>query len=103
MEHRTVTPFFTPLIDVKANLCGFLNGTDNNLAVKWVTDMISKTIPKDLLHPCPYIGEIKAYNCSLQIGPEMSVFFVGRYRTRARVFDDQDDNIFTVLVEMDLT
>lgn len=103
MKYRTVTPFFTPLIDVKANLCGFLNGTEKNVATKWLTDMISKTMPKNLLHSCPYIGEIKAYNCSLQIGPEMSVFFPGRYRTQARVFNDRDENIFTVLVEMDLS
>jgi hypothetical protein len=85
------------------DLCGFLNGTDEGPIVKWLVGMIRNSFPKNLLHPCPYIGEVKVYNLTMEVQPVLSQFLVGRYRSFFKIYDDQDDNILTMNLEWELT
>jgi hypothetical protein len=66
--------------------------------------MANDTIPPGFLHACPYSGVLEAYNVSLtKIPPEMRVFLFGRYRLALTLFDEEDENIFTAFVDLELT
>jgi hypothetical protein len=75
-----------------------MNGTDSNLVLKWILDLIKESVPKNIIHPCPYYGEFVAYNVSLGINAQLLQFLSGRYRSIGRFFDDQDENIFTFVL-----
>jgi hypothetical protein len=66
-------------------------------------DIVKKSLPEGFIHPCPYVGELKASNVSFEAVPEMVSFLNGRYRIHARLFDRKDENLVTGLVEFDLT
>ena len=82
--------------------CSFLNGTDKNLVATWIVDSIKDTVPKGVLHPCPYYGHLQATNVSLAPGTFMSQFLKGRYKTIIRLFDDEDENILTFFFGFEL-
>jgi hypothetical protein len=103
MRHKPPTGrVYNSVFNVVINICEFLNGTDSNLLGRWFINTVSRTLPEGMLHPCPYTGEFKAPNISLDVSPEMAFFLVGQYRMRARMFDDEDDNIVTFLVDTEL-
>jgi hypothetical protein len=64
--------------------------------------MFTKTLPKGLIHPCPYDKEFKALNLSIEVSPEMSVFLLGRYLMRVTAFDPVDSNIITAILEFEM-
>lgn len=101
MKHRTTTPFFNTLINTTMNLCSFLNGTDQSVAVKWMMNSITKKLGNDLIHPCPYFGEFKITNLTV-VNAQSAQFLLGRYRVTIRIFDDLDENILTAIHEVDL-
>lgn len=48
-----------PLIKVdKSPICEFLNGTKNNPGIKWILSLAADSIPKGVLHPCPYFVKL---------------------------------------------
>jgi hypothetical protein len=51
----TTSPNYRTLINSTIDVCGFLNGTNNNPLVKWFFSVIRESLPKNFLHPCPYI------------------------------------------------
>lgn len=90
-----LTPYYTTFINSTFEVCQVLNGTNSNPVFKWILDAVSETIPKDFFHPCPYFGEVKAYNVSLSLGGVFTQFLSGRYKGNVRIFDDKDKNIVT--------
>jgi len=102
VQHRVITPYFNSVINITGDVCKFVNGTDRNPAFKWFLNMIGESLPKGFIHACPYYREVFAYNVSLEMSPEMTVFLMGRYKIAGRLFDNIDDNIFTFILEFDL-
>jgi Protein of unknown function (DUF1091) len=98
MQHGGgITPYYTTIINSTLNLCKFMNGTDNNNPImKWIVDSISEKLSKDLIHPCPYVGRVAAYNVSFTFTGFTTQFLRGRYKIFTRVFDEDDDNIITM-------
>jgi hypothetical protein len=81
---------------------GFLNGTVNNVATKFFFDTFKSSLPLGLIHPCPYFGEIKAYNLTLNAFSLAMQFMMGSYRAVARFYDEKDDNIFKTHLFVDM-
>jgi Protein of unknown function (DUF1091) len=102
LKHRSITPFFNQVINSTTDFCEFLNETKPNLVLKWVIGMAKEFLPPGFVHHCPYIGNLEAYNVSVTLTPEMSVFLTGRYLLTLRPFDDVDPNIFTAFIDLEL-
>lgn len=105
MQHRSNlhSPFFTVFINTTVEICKFMNGTDNkNPFMWWILNMIEKTIPKRLLHACPYDGLFDAINITLLPNARVLQFLRGYYRTYIRFFDEKDGNIVTVITGVEL-
>lgn len=83
-------------------ICEFFDGSNKNVASKWFFDLYSKSLDKSIIHPCPFSGELKSYNITADSNLLKSTFFTGQYRSSLRFFDEFDDNIFTLLMSMDL-
>lgn len=89
--------FNTVIQPVILDLCLFLNGSAdaNNLVIKWFFDIFA-SLPKGLLHACPYNGVLEVYNLTaIQLSKDQ--FYPGQYMGVTRWFDEIDDNVFTSL------
>lgn len=100
LQHRSITPYYNSVINVTMDICGFFNGTDQNMAIKWLVGQYKASLPKGFLQPCPF-KEIKAYNLTTDMNSLMSNFFRGNYRAALRFYDDIDDNIFSTFYSME--
>jgi hypothetical protein len=101
LQMKTLTPYYNSVINTTLDLCEFTNGTQTNLATKFTVDILSKSFPPGFLHPCPYFGEFKLNNISLNLTPELMQFLTGTYKSSMKYYDDKDDNIvtFEVIIE----
>jgi len=97
-----LTPYFNSVINTTGDLCAYVNGTDRNPAIKWMINMIGDSLPKGFIHACPYYREFIAYNATLKLAPEMTVFLLGSYRLSGRIFEKMDENIFTACIDFDM-
>jgi hypothetical protein len=79
-----------------------LNGTDNNLLLKFIKEAIEEKVPKGLIHPCPYGDPIRVYNLSLAANPVLNQFLKGSYKVFVRAFDEKDDNILSYKLKAEL-
>ena len=82
------------------DLCGFLNGTDKNIATKWLIGQFTKSLPKGSFHGCPY-KSVKFYNMTTDVNSMMSAFTHGTYRATVRMYDNEDENIITMFYGVD--
>jgi hypothetical protein len=89
------------MINVTMDICGFLNGTHDNVAAKWLFGQFVKSLPKGTFHACPY-KTIKFCNMTADIGSLMSTFPLGIYKSIARFYDDLDDNMFTTIYSLEI-
>jgi Protein of unknown function (DUF1091) len=94
---KTLTPYYNSVINATLDLCEFVNGTQSNLATKYFIDVFTKSFPPGFIHPCPYFGEFKLNNISLNLVPQSMQFLTGTYKTNLRFYDDKDDNIITFM------
>lgn len=99
VEHRTTTPYFSTMIDATVDVCGFLNGTADNVLAKWFMAAISRTFPAEYLHPCPYFGYYVLRNITVEVPKVALQFLAGNYRTTALFFDNQDEMIFKLITK----
>jgi Protein of unknown function (DUF1091) len=97
-----ITPYYNTIINSTVEMCKFLNGTNNNPIAKWMIDAVSDSVPKGLFHPCPYVGQVKAFNVSFSTGGFASQFLQGRYKIVIRAFDEKDEEIITFKVGLEL-
>lgn len=99
--------------------CSFLNGTADNVILKWILGLIKDSLPQGLIHPCPYSvnaffhkifkietlhfqGEVNIKGVQLDFAKHLSAIPNGLYREKYRLYDDNDDNIFNfkILIEI---
>jgi hypothetical protein len=73
------------------NLCEFLNGTLKHPLFDLIFGKLIESFSRDLIHPCPYSGEFKAFNKTYTFP---SFMHVGVYRVFFHYFDEEDDHIF---------
>lgn len=78
-----------------------MNGTESNVATKWFFGKMVKYFPPGFVHPCPWFGELKGLNFSINTSPETPQFLAGTYRILSRYFVDVDDNILTTQLIVD--
>lgn len=102
IQMKSITPFYNSVINTTLDICGFLNGTSKNIATKWFFDIMTSSFPPGYIHPCPYIGELKGTNLTLNVTPQTPQFLLGTYKALLRYFDDKDDNIISSLHVIDL-
>jgi hypothetical protein len=88
------------MINVTMDVCGFLNGTSNNIATKWLFGLFLKSVPKGAFHACPY-KSLKLFNMTTDAGALMSPFPLGIYKSITRFYDDEDENMFTAIYSME--
>jgi hypothetical protein len=98
-----LNPYHNTIINSTIDGCAFLNGTDNNNPIaRWFVDMITDSVPRGFYHPCPYSGELKAYNVTLKFTNLISQFPKGSYKTTVRAFNKLDDNIITMKLDLNV-
>ncbi|CAO1349163.1 unnamed protein product [Diamesa hyperborea] len=95
LEYKYGTIYRTVMNPAAINWCSLMNKTTENLFFKVTMEIVEKSIP-ELIHTCPYNGEIKALNMSLDPEKFGAVYPQGEYRNFWRVFDDKDSNIYSV-------
>jgi hypothetical protein len=95
MHGSGLNPYHNVVFNSTINICKFLNGTDNNLIAKWLIDSASSSLPAGIIHHCPYFGEFKMLNVTLESTSMTLQFLKGSYTTIIRMFDKLDDNIAT--------
>lgn len=81
--------------------CSFMNGTSDNILIKVTVDVIAKTAT-ELIHACPYKGEVKGLNITLDTGKFGGIYPQGKYRTLFRLSDNVDPNIFTISYDYEI-
>jgi hypothetical protein len=83
---------------VTVNICEFLGGSTSNIATRWWFDFVTSSLPANLLHPCPYYGLTEFKNIYFDPTKVMiSQFFMGTYVANVRMFDEYDENVFTIV------
>lgn len=105
MRHRTtpVSPYYSVFINITLSLCGYLNGTDSlNPIMKWAYNMMEQSLPKEIIHPCPYYGIIKLMNMTIVPRQQVIQFPKGYYKSIIKLFDTKDDNIATATLGVEL-
>jgi len=89
------------LINATADVCGFLNGTNNDPLTKWIVGIVGASLPPGLLHSCPYIGLIRCYGLSPKA--DRNKFWPdGLYTFTLSFFNRRDDNIFKLRIELEI-
>lgn len=105
MKHRLDYQYgtiFRRVLDPKAiDWCQFIRGNKDNIFFKVSLGMVEKSIPH-LIHECPYKGEIKALNLSIDTKMFGAVYPRGKYRNFWKVSDDIDSNIITLMYDLDI-
>jgi hypothetical protein len=84
------------MINVTMDICGYVNGTHDNISAKWFIGQYFKSMALRALHPCPY-KSLKLYNMTTDMSALLSTFLRGIYRGYCRFYDDFDDNMFTTI------
>lgn len=93
MGSGAISPYYSTVINSTIESCKFLNGSDTNLIAKFMIDVAAASLPKDIFHPCPYVGSFKVSNVSFVKTAIASQFLKGRYKAIVRLFDEIDSNI----------
>jgi Protein of unknown function (DUF1091) len=101
IEHRGITPYYNTVINSTIATCSYLNGTDKNPIAKWIVGIFKDSVPNNYVHPCPYFGYYNFSNVTFDFNSLISSFLTGTYRATTRNYDDEDDNIFTVIYELE--
>lgn len=97
-----ITPYYSTIINTTVSLCQFLDGSKSNVFLDWILSIIGETLPKNFIHPCPYIGVIKAYNVTLAANSVFPQFLKGRYKEKLRLFDELDENVVTFFLSWEM-
>jgi hypothetical protein len=85
------------IINVTTNFSVLVNGSTENPAGNFIFDQLLKILPSNLLHRCPYQGEVKLYGFTLTENPDIVAYFrIGSYFTKMVIYDTRDENILTV-------
>jgi len=90
------------MINATSDICGFLNGTKNEVLTKYIIEIIGHHMPKGLLHPCPFVGYIECYGLNI-IGESYHYWPDGVYTYALRLFNRKDFNILSVKIEVEVT
>lgn len=101
LEHRGLAPYFNTVINATLEVCRVLNSTENNVMTKWLIGLFEDSLPKNLIHPCPYFGYYQISNVTLNANKSISIFPFGIYRGTTINYDNQDDNIMTIVYELE--
>lgn len=103
VDHRIgLRPIYNSVFNQTTDACGLMNGSGDK-AGKLIVDVISDSFPAGLLHPCPFFGEFKAYNVTFKSVPVFAQFLLGRFRATLKYYNDNDENIVTVIAEFELS
>jgi hypothetical protein len=100
-----LTPYYNTVINSTFGMCDFLgnlNGSGTNPVAKMVLDAVADTVPPGIFHPCPYFGEFKVINVSLKTTDVFLQFLKGSYRTVSRWLNDDDENIISFKMNLDV-
>lgn len=100
MSYRTTTLYYVPQFNSSYDICGALNGTRNNKIFDLFIDIFEHSIPKGLVHGCPYSGAFIARNISLGFFDLMKQFPAGTYKIKSHLYNKDDDNILTIIHEV---
>jgi len=89
------------LINATADICGFLNETNNDPLSGWLFTGIRDALPKNILHQCPYFGKLELPNIS--ITPfKNDIYPDGLYNSKFRFFNNRDDKIFLLKLVLEV-
>ena len=98
LEYKYGTIYRSVIDTPPINWCYFMNGTTQNIFFKVCVDIVQESVPQ-LIHPCPYKGEMKGFNMSFDALKFGAVYPRGEYRSLWQMLDDKDSNIYTVIFE----
>lgn len=99
----TVSPHYSVVINSTVGVCSFLNGTDRKSPLmSFIYQLIERTFPQELLHPCPYIGAFEMKNVSILPNRNLAQFLGGYYKLNVRMFDEKERNICTITSRIEL-
>lgn len=85
------------------DFCSFVTGVNNKLVIKWLLDIYAETLPRGILHRCPYFGLLEAYNLTMNLTKfPITGFLLGRYQGKIRFFNGNDENMFTLIHKFEL-
>lgn len=97
LQYRTITPYWIPVFNVTADICGVLKGLKEHPIVEFYIEL-TKQLPKGILYECPYIDDLRLYNLTIPSDFKyIPQFAYGEYKLKSHFFDTVDDNIFTAL------
>lgn len=68
----------------KMDYCSFINGDFKNVIHSMLIDSMKQSAP-NFFHQCPYKGDIKVYNMTLDVEKFKFMFPAGIYRTKVVV------------------
>jgi len=94
-SRKYLTNYYRQLVDLKnIAACAFVNGSLTNPLISVLKKIGGKAL-EPVMKPCPYFGEVKVMNLTLDMNDFYYVFPEGTYKTKIKLHDDRDDNIFT--------
>lgn len=70
--------------------------------MKWAYNMMEQSLPKEIIHPCPYFGMLKLTNMTIVPRQQVIQFPKGYYKSIIKLFDTKDDNIATATLGVEL-
>ncbi|CAH1733837.1 unnamed protein product [Chironomus riparius] len=100
LTYKYLTNSQRSIINSTLEICEFLNGTSANPVFKWIVGFMKNF--DQMLHACPYTGNLIFKDLSVDIKQFVSAFPSGVYMTIMKFFDDVDENIMTLKFSQDL-
>ncbi|KAL7013679.1 hypothetical protein ACKWTF_015522 [Chironomus riparius] len=91
---------YREVIDSKlVNFCQAMNGSSYNLFLKFIFDVIEKSIP-GLLHKCPYEGDFDFKNITIdnQLAMKFSIFPEGQYKYNISILENSDKVMLMMVI-----
>jgi len=95
LSYKKITNYYRSIINVRdIEICYFLNNMDSNVFLKMFFDMVEKSLPKGILHSCPYSDELKMFGIYIELEKFKTVLPDGVYRSFVRLYSKTDESIF---------
>lgn len=88
------------LLNHTSNGCAFVNGTKQGMVQKWIYEQVDNYIPREYIHPCPYLGYMK-FNNTPKVPSQTGALFLlkGLYYVSFDLFNDDDDKIISLSID----
>lgn len=85
----------------KRDWCIIMEGESTHLMISLIIDRLRTSAPQ-MFHKCPYVGEQKFMNVTLDETKKYDVFPQGYYKVKVMVYNSTDAEVFKMVLDLEI-